>query len=619
LGGGPGTTRPGRPDPGGVRPLPGERPGIGGNRPGIGGNRPGIDRPGRPGGGRPGIGDGIGNRPRPGTRPWWPDTDDNRSGRPGIGGTRPWRPGFPYNRPGRPGIDNHPGRPGFPSTRPNRPVFGNNFNINNSWNQANWNQNNVTNIYNQVNNQYINNNVFRQNNFFPGYGRNWGYGGGWGFGGGWTGSPRWGFNAGYYGGFDPYLYGYGYNPDWGNWCSSWRSYGVPAAYGGWYSGCWNSVPWYAPIVSGLTSWSLNTLAYNIGYSTYTNPYYVQPVVGVASAPVNYSQPLVINLSVDPQTTVTTASPDPTPTAAPTTAAAPPPVDPKNQVAYDQFDQARAAFREGNYVTAQTLIDQVLTTKPGDAPAHEFRALTLFAQGKYKEAAATLNALLAVAPGWDWTTMISLYGDSKAYEAQLRNLELYRDQSPRAAEARFLLAYHYLVCGHTDNARKELERLVEIEPNDVVASRLLAGLKAQTAAQTAEAASPPEAAAPTEVAQAQPAGEAGAPAVEQPVEEEAAIPIDLVGSWKASRTDGTSFHLELMEDGKFEWSFTPAGGSAQSLNGEFGLDNDRLVLQGAEESQGAMVAKVTPETGDRFKFAMVGGPPNDPGLTFERMR
>jgi hypothetical protein len=62
--------------------------------------------------------------------------------------------------------------------------------------------------------------------------------------------------------------------------------------------------------------------------------------------------------------------------------------------------------------------------PKDAATHEFRSLTQFALGKYQEAAATIYAVLAVGPGWDWTTLSSMYPDIDTYTAQLRKLEEY---------------------------------------------------------------------------------------------------------------------------------------------------------------------------------------------------
>ena len=44
---------------------------------------------------------------------------------------------------------------------------------------------------------------------------------------------------------------------------------------------------------------------------------------------------------------------------------------------------------------------------------------LFALKRYDEAAAALYAVLSVGPGWDWTTLISLYADPETYTQQLR--------------------------------------------------------------------------------------------------------------------------------------------------------------------------------------------------------
>ena len=69
-------------------------------------------------------------------------------------------------------------------------------------------------------------------------------------------------------------------------------------------------------------------------------------------------------------------------------------------------------------------NDALAKVPNDSDIHEFRALCLFALGRYDEAAATLYAVLSVGPGWDWTTLIGLYPDVSVYTAQLRALESY---------------------------------------------------------------------------------------------------------------------------------------------------------------------------------------------------
>ena len=88
----------------------------------------------------------------------------------------------------------------------------------------------------------------------------------------------------------------------------------------------------------------------------------------------------------------------------------------------------------------------------------------------------LNAVLAAAPGMDWTTMSSLYPNVDTYTQQLRKLEAFTNEKPNDAAARFVLAYHYLVVGHTDAAIGELKAVVEDQPGDKVAQRMLDALQ-----------------------------------------------------------------------------------------------------------------------------------------------
>ena len=104
--------------------------------------------------------------------------------------------------------------------------------------------------------------------------------------------------------------------------------------------------------------------------------------------------------------------------------------------------------------------------------HEFRGLALFALHRYKEAAGTIYAVLSVGPGWDWTTLSSFYPDVDVYTEQLRALEQYVNANPNAAEARFLLAYHYMTCGHTDAAATQFKAVVQLNPKDQLSAQLL---------------------------------------------------------------------------------------------------------------------------------------------------
>jgi len=219
---------------------------------------------------------------------------------------------------------------------------------------------------------------------------------------------------------------------------------------------------------------------------YSNPFYVEPTTVVGEPALDYSQPIavpVVNNYTDnssyaqdfvagdepaaaaQQEQQVPVQPDSDETAADPSTQAPP------EVARD-FEKARAAFKGGDYATALQAIDEAIKGLPGDATLHEFRALVLFAQGKYKDAAAGIYAVLSVGPGMNWDTMSGLYPSVDVYQKQLRALEAYQREHPEASYAHFLLAYHYLVMGYTDEAVKQLEVFSKLVPSDKLAPDLV---------------------------------------------------------------------------------------------------------------------------------------------------
>ena len=54
----------------------------------------------------------------------------------------------------------------------------------------------------------------------------------------------------------------------------------------------------------------------------------------------------------------------------------------------------------------------------------------------------------------------------------RPLEQNRDAKSESAQTHFLVGYHYLMLNHTDAARTELSKIVELEPRDKLAAELL---------------------------------------------------------------------------------------------------------------------------------------------------
>jgi tetratricopeptide (TPR) repeat protein len=238
----------------------------------------------------------------------------------------------------------------------------------------------------------------------------------------------------------------------------------------------------------------------------------------------------------------------------------------------------------------TAVNTALGTRPDDAVLHEFRALVLFAQGKYQDAAAAIHAVLAVGPGWDWTTLSSLYPSVDVYTEQLRKLENYVKSHPDAADAHFLVAYHYITEGYTDAAVKQLQDVVRLQPKDEVARQLLLmhGGKDQGDASATQA----------------PAPDKGPAIPEQ----------DLVGTWKASGTAGAQFELKLTADHQFTWTYTQQG-KQTTASGVYAITGDNLALE--PSAGGTMLAQINPPQGGAFHFLAIGGPSGDPGLDFKK--
>jgi tetratricopeptide (TPR) repeat protein len=345
-------------------------------------------------------------------------------------------------------------------------------------------------------------------------------------------------------------------------------------HGHWGNGGWYSHPWASWGIGlgafGLTSWAVGSLFYDTGYYPYYNPYYVAPAV-VDYPAFDYSQPIV------------------------TTAALPDPNDPSNNAAVTDGDRARDAFYKGDYPAALSAVNAALSRSPSDTPLQEFRALILFAMGKYKEAAANLYAVLSVGPGWDWTTMSSLYPSVDVYTKQLRALEDYVRQYEYAPELHFLLGYHYMTEGYPSAAARQFETVVKQSPNDQVSRQLLAMIGSSDsgnggASATAEA--PPT----------------------TPSDSQLTAPANITGAWRAPAVGGGTIDLSMGSDGRFSWKFAKPD-KTQSFDGKYELAGTTLVLE--YSNGGTMVAKVNAEGPDRFSFKMVGGPPNDPGLTFAK--
>lgn len=327
---------------------------------------------------------------------------------------------------------------------------------------------------------------------------------------------------------------------------------------------------------GLIGWSLGALIYDTGYRYYHNPYPVRPVYVNDRYAVTYSEPMT-------QVAVKMAPEDDALVEQATT---------KSE---SLIGESQAAFKKGEYLVALELADKAIAQSPGDGALHEYRALVLFALGKYGEAAGVLNPVLASGPGWDWPTMIALYGTQKTYTDQLQRLEAYTEEKPDAADSHFLLGYHYMVCGHFDLATPQFEVAHKLMPSDGVSMEL-----AELTRASLKSSDEPE-----------DVDEAGLPPRPVPVPLET-----LAGAWASSRESGSTITLTFKGDGTFTWIYSNNGKTSE-LSGEYSMNDDGMLVLDSGESQ--MVANVTMPQESVMKFMLAGGPPADPGLVFNKAR
>jgi hypothetical protein len=437
--------------------------------------------------------------------------------------------------------------------------------------------NNINNVTNNINNININNNNVNNWGNRPGYG--W-----------WGGRPS-------YKPFGTY----------------WHDTHVHVHHHSWYQGAWGG-PWAAitigPFAWGLLGGGNANFLYSSGYVSYVNPYCGQTVIVDG---IDYTRPIVVQPVVQVEEPVQPGVSAPQPAAEPGLA---------------EFDQALALFRAGDYPNARSQALQALRLRPGDPAAHEFYALCLFATGEYQSAAGVLNALLASSPGWDWATMSRLYGEPGRYTPQLRALEEASKAQPDNVALQFLLGYHYLVCGHPDNALKKFNRVKELQPRDLVAAQLAKALDQGQAQAQAQAQAPPAIPPGTggidpippelQPKPAQPEAKPvpGDTTPEEPAQEPAAEEFfDLVGTWIAELPQGGKAILTISEESGFTWLVEPQGGEPRTIQGTLDVDGDALLLDSPEE--GAMSGSAVVKGPNSFSFVLQGGPPGDPGLSFQR--
>jgi tetratricopeptide (TPR) repeat protein len=310
---------------------------------------------------------------------------------------------------------------------------------------------------------------------------------------------------------------------------------------------------------GLPAWLIGPMVYEWAYHDITNPFNegAVPVDTGRADSLDYSRPVNVM--------------------------APPPDEALLRDGLARFHEARETFRHEDFMMALKLTDASLRLIPNDPALHQFRALTLMALHRYREAAATLDAVVAVVPGWDWTTLTHLYDHPETYTRQLRILETFAEANPRSAAARFLLACQYLTTGHDDAAIVQLRVVAALQPDNHLVAQL--------------------------IQEFQPPRPTGTPGI--------AIADGMTGSlqgiWTSHPRKDTTITVTFRPRGHLTWEVNRAG-KVRTYEGDFASDGTLTFSRRPGES---MVGGVTWGGDRRFTFKVLEGQPADPGLSFAK--
>jgi tetratricopeptide (TPR) repeat protein len=159
---------------------------------------------------------------------------------------------------------------------------------------------------------------------------------------------------------------------------------------------------------------------------------------------------------------------------PPEAAATPSADPLGEVS--QFvSLGEEAFQAGRYEDAIRDWQHAMVDNPNNGAVVLLMAQAMFALGQYEAAANTVQAAMQMLPESEWGNVVKnyteLYPDIQKYTDQIREAEKARDAKDDDNAVRFLLGYHFGYLNYPKQAVRELDKALDIEPQDVGAQKL----------------------------------------------------------------------------------------------------------------------------------------------------
>ena len=154
----------------------------------------------------------------------------------------------------------------------------------------------------------------------------------------------------------------------------------------------------------------------------------------------------------------------------------PPVDePQFQTAADLvFDNAVTLFAAGKYEEAAEQFREAVLLSPDDIILPFTYSQALFAAGDYARAASVLRAGLDNIPEDELTIYFprGLYEDDKVLNEQIQQLKATTEKEPFASDYQLLLGYQYLGMGQLDKVRHPLIKAAQSSANEEAAGKLL---------------------------------------------------------------------------------------------------------------------------------------------------
>jgi hypothetical protein len=150
-------------------------------------------------------------------------------------------------------------------------------------------------------------------------------------------------------------------------------------------------------------------------------------------------------------------------------------------------QAEEAFGARDYKGAVRNWRHAVVDEPNSGPLLLRLAQALFAAGEYEEAAGATEQALMLLSEEKWQSeasdAVKLYGAPQDYKDQLKGLEKAVRENPDDPALRFELGFQYGFSGRRAEALRELDRLLQIAPQDQLGKKLRVLMAGKIAGET----------------------------------------------------------------------------------------------------------------------------------------